>query len=81
MRTRHLAALCLSAALLLTGCGAMLKADEGEWCRQNPERVVAASYTIGSPMLAAEVQAEAAAETPSAEYVLACRSAYQNRQQ
>jgi len=78
MQARHLAALGLSAALLLAGCGAMLKEDESAWCRDHPERVVAASYTVGSPMLPAEVQAEATAETQSPEYVRACRFAFGN---
>jgi len=78
MQARHLATIGLCATLLLAGCGAMLKEDESAWCRDHPERVVAASYTIGSPLLPAEVQAQATAETQSPEYVRACRSAFAN---
>jgi len=76
-RDRVVAILC--ATLLLAGCGAVLKEDESAWCREHPERVVAASYTIGSPLLPGEAQVEATAEIPSPEYVRACRSAYQDR--
>lgn len=79
MKSRDRVVAILSAALLLTGCGAMLKEDESTWCRDHPEQVVAASYTVGSPLLPGEVQAEAQAETQSPEYVRACRFAYQER--
>ena len=69
----------LAAALVATACGWTLKVDESSWCEEHAQEVVAGSYRVGNPMTMAEVLAEAEADTPSPEYVRACRRAYQDR--
>ena len=76
MRAMRLAGICLGTALVATACGAMLKTEERDWCRQHLEQVVAASYTTGSPLLPAEVLEQSESDEPSPAYVRACRFAY-----
>ena len=79
MKARHLAALGLTATLLLTGCGAALKDEESTWCREHLPQVVAASYTAGGPMTMEQVQEQIGSDRQSPEYVRACRFAYEHR--
>jgi hypothetical protein len=79
MRVLRPVALGLAAALVATACAWTLRTDEHSWCDEHAQEVVAASYRAGSPMTMAEVLAEAEADTPSPEYVRACRRAYQDR--
>lgn len=79
MKAKHLAAIGLSSALILTACGSTLKDDEHAWCREHPQQVVAASYTVGGPMTMGQVLEQMEAERQSSRYVLACRFAYEHR--
>lgn len=79
MRATRLAAVGLAVALVATACGAALPEGERAWCAEHGQEVVAASYTIGGPMTPAEVAGQAQAESPSPEYVRACRAAYRDR--
>jgi hypothetical protein len=65
----------LAAALAATACVSVLKNDEQAWCREHPQEIVAASYTIGEPMTLTEAQEDAEAEVPSPGYIRACRAA------
>lgn len=79
MRVLRPVAIGVAAALVATACGWTLRTDERSWCDEHAQEVVAASYRVGDPMTMAEVLAEAGADTPSPEYVRACRRAYQDR--
>jgi hypothetical protein len=79
MRTLRVAAIGLAAALTAAGCGPPMTSDERAWCREHPQEVVAASYTLGAPMLLSDVLANSEADTPSPEYNRACRAAYRDQ--
>jgi len=79
MRTLRMAAIGLAVALVTTACGPPLTSDERAWCREHPQEVVAASYTLGAPMLLSDVLADAEADIPSPEYSRACLAAYRDQ--
>ena len=78
MRTLRVVAIGLTGLLVATGCGPPMTSDERAWCREHPQEVVAASYTLGAPMLLSDPLAKAEADTPPPEYDRACRAAYRD---
>ena len=78
MRRVRVVAVGLAAALVATACVSHMTDEEQAWCREHPQEVVAASYTVGAPMLLSEAQADAGADTPSPAYIRACRVAYRD---
>ena len=79
MRTLRIAAIGLAAALVATACGPPMTSDERAWCQEHPQEVVAASYTLGAPMLLSDVLADSEADVPSPGYDRACRAAYRDQ--
>jgi len=78
MRGLRVVAIGLVALLVATACGPQMTDDEQAWCGEHPQQVVAASYTLGSPMLLSDALAEAEADIPSPEYLRSCRAAYRD---
>ena len=78
MRVLRVAAIGLAAVLVATACGPPLTSDEQAWCREHPQEVVAASYTLGAPMLLSDALTDAEADIPSPEYRRACRAAFRD---
>jgi len=79
MKGMRVVAIGLAAMLVATACVSHMTDDEQAWCREHPQEVVAASYTVGAPMLLSEARADAEADIPSPEYIRACRAAYRDR--
>jgi hypothetical protein len=78
MGTLRVVAIGLTAVLVATACGPQMTDDEQAWCREHPQHVVAASYTLGAPLLLSDALADAEADIPSPEYIRACRAAYRD---
>jgi len=79
MKGMRVVAVGLAAMLVATACVSHMTDDEQAWCHDHPQEVVAASYTVGAPMLLSEAQADAEADIPSPGYIRACRTAYRDR--